>query len=245
MAPKIVLITGGNRGIGRGLVQLYLAKPNHTLIVANRDPEHPTSKSLAEIPKAEGTTLTVVKNDSTVPTDAANMVKHLASLGIDHLDILIANAGVAKLWCKVSEVTADQLQEHFDANVFGFIWLYQATLPLLKKAAKPMWVTIGSSAAFLTNMLPMKNAAYAPTKLVQHWHTKAIHLEEPELIAFPIDPGWVQTDIGNRGADAFGYDQAAISVDQSVQGMIKVIDSATRETHSGKMWVYDGTESPW
>lgn len=150
MVPKIVLITGGNRGIGRGFVELYLARPNHTIIVANRDPEHPTSKSLADLPKAEGTKLLVVKNDATVPTDAADMVRHLASLGIDHLDIVLANAGVCKLWCKVSEVTAEQIQDHVTPNIFGFIWLYQATLPLLKKASKPMWVTNGSSAAFLT-----------------------------------------------------------------------------------------------
>jgi NAD(P)-dependent dehydrogenase (short-subunit alcohol dehydrogenase family) len=45
-------------------------------------------------------------------------------------------------------------------------------------------------------MIPYQNAAYGPTKLVLHWLTKAIHLEEPELTAFPIDPGWVQTDLG-------------------------------------------------
>jgi hypothetical protein len=39
------------------------------------------------------------------------------------------------------------------------------------------------------NFIPMKNAAYAPTKLVQHWLTKAIHTEEPWLTAFPVDPG--------------------------------------------------------
>jgi hypothetical protein len=39
------------------------------------------------------------------------------------------------------------------------------------------------------NMIPMKNAAYAPTKLVQHWLTKAMHLEEPWLATFPVDPG--------------------------------------------------------
>jgi norsolorinic acid ketoreductase len=45
-------------------------------------------------------------------------------------------------------------------------------------------------------MIPFYNAAYGPTKLVLHWLTKAMHMEEPELTAFPIDPGWVQTDIG-------------------------------------------------
>ncbi|KAL9121203.1 MAG: hypothetical protein Q9187_002239 [Circinaria calcarea] len=233
MAPTVVLITGTNRGIGKGLLELYLAKPNHTVIAANRDPNHPTSKVLADLPKAEGTSLLLVKIDATVPTDPADAVKQLASNGIDHLDIIIANAGVAYIWPKVSEVKVEDMQKHTVPNTYGIIWLYQATLPLLKKSKNPM------------DMIPMQNATYAPTKVVLHWLTKAIHLEEPELIAFPIDPGWVQTDIGNRGAEAFGYEKAAITVEQSVTGMIKVIDVAKRETHGGKLWVWDGKQVPW
>lgn len=66
MAPTIVLITGANRGIGKGLLELYLLKPNHLVIAANRDPEDPTSKELGELPTANDTTLLVVKNDATV-----------------------------------------------------------------------------------------------------------------------------------------------------------------------------------
>ncbi|KAL9117322.1 MAG: hypothetical protein Q9187_006142 [Circinaria calcarea] len=95
------------------------------------------------------------------------------------------------------------------------------------------------------DMLPVQNAAYAPTKVVLHWLTKAIHIEEPELTAFPIDPGWVQTDIGNRGAKAFGFEKAALTVEQSVTGMIKIFDVAKRETHGGKLWVWDGRQVPW
>ncbi|AEO67937.1 uncharacterized protein THITE_2089435 [Thermothielavioides terrestris NRRL 8126] len=81
--------------------------------------------------------------------------------------------------------------------------------------------------------------------MATHWLTKAIHTEEPWLTAFPIDPGWVQTDIGQRGAAAFGYEKAAITVEESVNGLIRVIDAATRETHSGVLWKYTGEQSPW
>ncbi|KAL5327874.1 hypothetical protein ACEPPN_005580 [Leptodophora sp. 'Broadleaf-Isolate-01'] len=222
MATTIVLITGANRGIA-----------------GNRDPNHPTSKALLDLPKAEGTTLYIIKIDATVSTDPADAVKHLASLGIDHLDIVIANAGIAYIWPKVSEVKVEDMQKHTIPNTYGIIWLYQATLPLLKKSKSPKWVSIGSSAAFLTN------AAYAPTKVVLHWLTKAIHQEEPELCAFPVDLGWVQTDLGQAGADAFGYEKAAITVEESVSGLIKVIDASSRETHGGKLWVYDGQQVPW
>jgi NADP-dependent 3-hydroxy acid dehydrogenase YdfG len=69
---------------------------------------------------------------------------------IDYIDIVIANAGVAYIWPKVSEVKTEDMQCHIVPNVYGNIWLYQAVLPLLKKGRKKMWISIGSSAAYLT-----------------------------------------------------------------------------------------------
>lgn len=150
MAPTTVLITGANRGIGKGLLELYLAKPNHTVVAANRAPAHATSKALDALPKAEVSSLLIIKIDATVSTDPADAVKQLARRGIDYLDIVIANAGIAYVYPKVSEVKVEDMQKHTIPNTYGVIWLYQATLSLLKKSQKPVWVSMGSSAAFLT-----------------------------------------------------------------------------------------------
>jgi norsolorinic acid ketoreductase len=151
MAPTIVLITGANRGIGRGLLELYLARDNHTVIATVRDPSHATAKELTALPRAEGTSLVVVKLDVTVPSDPAAAVQELSTkYGIDHVDTFIANAGIALKWVKVSEVTPQDLQPHFDVNIYGFVLLFQAFLPALQKSKRPKWVTLGSSAAFLT-----------------------------------------------------------------------------------------------
>lgn len=150
MAPTIILITGANRGIGKGLLQLYLAKPNHTVIVGNRDPDHPTSKELTELPKAEGTSLILLKIDALVRTDPSDAVKSLEAQGIDHVDIIIANAGIKLSGPAVREVESEDIQRHIDVNVYGFLWLFQAFRPVLMKSKAPTWVTIGSSAAFLT-----------------------------------------------------------------------------------------------
>ncbi|KAB8219870.1 NAD(P)-binding protein [Aspergillus novoparasiticus] len=245
MTPTVVLITGASRGIGKGLLELYLAKPNHTVIAANRNPDHPASKALADLPTAEGTILRVIKIDATSAIDSVDAAKELTSQGIGHIDILIANAGIALSWPKVSQVTIEEIQKHVDTNAYGFIRLYQAFLPLLKASHDPKLVTVGSSSAFLTNFIPMRNAAYAPTKLMQHWYTKAISVEEPWLTAFPIDLSWTQTDLGNRGAESFGVEKAALTIEESVRGVLGVIDASTRETHSGKLWKYDGNQEPW
>ncbi|TGO34212.1 hypothetical protein BHYA_0207g00100 [Botrytis hyacinthi] len=168
MAPTIVLISGTNRGTGKGILELYLSKPSHTVIAANRDPNHPSSKALADLPTAEGSSLILVKVDATVSTDALEL-----------------------------------------------------------------------------NQLDMPNSAYAPSKVAVHWLTKAIHREEPTLIAFPIDPGWVQTDLGNIGANHFGFDAAPLGVAECAAGLYKVIAESTRETHGGNLYKWDGEVLPW
>ncbi|KAL3467736.1 NAD(P)-binding protein [Aspergillus heterothallicus] len=264
MSPKVVLITGANRGIGRGLLELYLAKPNHTVIAANRDAGDPTSEEILSLPTAEGTSAKVVQLDMTSATEAAEAAKTLTDEGFNHVDILVANAGVATVFQTLGEVQVEDVRTHFETNVLGFVRVYQAFLGLLKAAKEPRLVTIGSSAAFLTvyysplaneivlelisrseNMVAYPNAAYAPTKLVQHWYTKTVALQEPWLIAFPVDPGFVQTNIGNRAAGLLGLDKASITIEESSRGVFNVIDASRKETHSGKLWKWTGEEEPW
>ena len=60
-----------------------------------------------------------------------------------------------------------------------------------------------------------------------------------------IEDSWVQTEMGNTGAQNLGLEKAEIEVNVSVSGMIKVIDAANRGDTSGKFMLYDGTSKPW
>ena len=144
-----VLISGANRGLGKGLLELFLAKPDHIVIAGNRDVTSASSKSLADIPKGERSKLFVVKIDATVPTDPFEAVEELKKQGIDHLDLVIANAGVARNVPMVRDLQIADLEATMVPNVYGVVSLYQATRPFLLKAAKPTWATMGSSAGWL------------------------------------------------------------------------------------------------
>ena len=85
------------------------------------------------------------------PIDAFEAIKTLTSEhNIDHLDVVIANAGVAYTYPKVSELKVSDLQAHIETNVYGAVWLYQATLPLLLKSADAKFIAVGSTAGGLT-----------------------------------------------------------------------------------------------
>ena len=148
MSFNYILISGTNRGIGRGLLQRYLVQPNNVVIAANRNPLHPSSESLKHLPKGEGSRLILIKVDASLEQDAHNAVKELQeSYGINHLDLIIANAGVSNIWPIVAELKITDLEAHMVPNVYGVIWLYQATRSLLKNSNKgPKFVPIGSMA---------------------------------------------------------------------------------------------------
>lgn len=149
MSPTIVLISGASRGLGRALASLYLSRPNHIVIAATRNPTDSPSKSLAELPKGDGSKLIVVKIDSKSESDPAAAIKEIKAQGIDYLDIVIANAGIATVFPAVADVKISDIAEHMAVNTYGVILLYQATAALLRKSANPKWTTMGSSAGLL------------------------------------------------------------------------------------------------
>ena len=187
--------TDTSTGIGRGLVEAYLSRPNNIVVAAVRDPSDPTGKSLNDLPKAPSTSLIIVKISSTSETDAADAVKELETAhNIDSLDIVIANAGIAKIFPRVEDAQTADVLEHYHVNVIGNIILLRAVLPLLKKSQNtPKFITMGSTAGTIGDQekVPVPNAAYGTSKAALNWITKKIHLENEDIIAFPIHPGWV------------------------------------------------------
>ncbi|KAJ9603771.1 hypothetical protein H2200_011957 [Cladophialophora chaetospira] len=254
-----VLISGANRGIGRGLLQRFLIQPNHVVIAANRDPSQPTSQSLNDLPKGEGSRLVIVKIDASSETDASDAIDELQNTyGIDHLDLVIANAGMATIWPTVATLKIADLQAHMEANAYGVITLYQATRSLLKQCDKePKFIPIGSKAGCMKDQPPVPNSAYGPTKAVVNWLTVRIHAEEEWLTTFTVHPGLVDTDLGSTGVrwltqesglesiKNFDMEKMMISVDQSCDGIVKVASEFGRDKYGGKLVSYEGEIIDW
>jgi len=50
-----------------------------------------------------------------------------------------------------------------------------------------------------------------------------MNTEEEKPNAFVLSPGWVQTDLGNAGAKAFGFEEAPVTLEESCNAMVKLI----------------------
>ncbi|KAH6628934.1 hypothetical protein F5144DRAFT_329224 [Chaetomium tenue] len=241
MAPTTILVTGANRGLGLGLIKKYLAVPNHIVIAANRDPSHPTSQALADLPKGDGSKLIVVKYDAGVEGAAFDALEQARGQGVTHLDVVVANAGIAKLYPLVKDAKRSDLLEHYHVNVLGPVELYQATRDLLEKSSgKPVFAILGSGAGALGRQPPVPNAAYGPSKAAVTWYGVRLNAEDEWLNTFVIDPGWVQTDMGNAAANLWGIPAAPTTEEDSVNGIFNLVTTGTKEKYGGKVVLYTG-----
>ncbi|KAK1991705.1 NAD(P)-binding protein [Colletotrichum falcatum] len=247
MTSHFVLITGGNRGLGQGLVRRFLEQANNAVIAAVRDPAHATSRSLADLPKGEGSSLIVVKYDAAVEQDAFRLAEELRQKHeVDHLDVVVANAGIANAHPLVKDVKREEVQEHVNVNTYGVVSLYQATRDLLRRSTgEPMFVPVGSDAGSLGGQPPVPNAAYGASKGMLNWYGVRINAEDEWLNTFILVPGFTQTEMGNKGARTFGLNEAPVGVEECVNGMYRVITTATKEKYGGRMVRYTGEIRPW
>ncbi|KAI0416750.1 NAD(P)-binding protein [Xylaria grammica] len=230
---QVIVITGAGRGLGNALARAYLARPNHTVIGSIRDDAAPGVAELKASPKGDGSRLIFVKIDGSSTTDAANAVKAIEAEGIQHIDVLIANAGVSPPLEPIETVDIGTLSSAFQVNTIAPLTLYQACHELLKKS---------SNANGKTYVAP----SYCISKAALNWITLAAHCSNPWLTSIAINPGLVATDMGNKTAKYLGLEKAPWTPEQSAEKVINIIDNSSREKYSGKFVdAITGNEFPW
>nr|XP_019010248.1 uncharacterized protein I206_04716 [Kwoniella pini CBS 10737]OCF49029.1 hypothetical protein I206_04716 [Kwoniella pini CBS 10737] len=219
--------------IGLGLFKQYAAREGYTVIGTIL----PLAEKIPEIPIGKGSKAIIVNMDVTDVQSPKRAIEELETkYGINQIDIAISNAGILtlKAMSRIENIDPQEFEDHWRVNVKGYLLFFQASLELLKSGSK--FIFISSSAAILDRIPDKQNVCYGITKIGATYLARYAHFEHPDLIIFPICPGWVATGMGNLTAQHRGWDKAPVTVEQSASGLIKVIDEATRETHSGKPW---------
>jgi norsolorinic acid ketoreductase len=244
MASQKWLITGANRGIGLEFVKQLAQRKNLILFATARNPEKATELNALA---AANPNVHVLKLETTSPADATALATAIDKTEGEGLDVVIANAAIANNWQKVTEVDIASLEEHYRVNVGGTLILLKAVYPLLLKRQTRKFVAISTLAASMTNFFEaVTGSVYGSSKAALNYVIKSIAAElGPQgFIAFPLNPGVVDTEMGRGASDTFGWGEIPLKAPETVSGMLKVIDSATKE-QSGQFWSYDGTQLAW
>ncbi|KAJ7119240.1 aflatoxin biosynthesis ketoreductase nor-1 [Mycena crocata] len=240
----IYLVTGANRGIGYGLAAALAARPNAIVFAGARDPASQSLKDLSA----------KYSNVHPVKFTAADVADNKAAIAdiektAGQLDVIIANAGIAKHHGPLATAPLSEFRDHWEVNTLGTVVLFQAAHKLLlaSPTGKPTFAYISSGLGSISAHMPGLYSPYGSSKAAANFLVKALASEHPTLIVFAISPGWVATDLGNRGARASGLPGAPVTVEDSVEGIMSRIDGATVEKSSGRFWNYKATHdgNPW
>ncbi|WP_369227494.1 SDR family oxidoreductase [Streptomyces sp. R39] len=196
------LITGANKGIGRETARRLVAA-GHTVYVGARDAER--GRRAAEELGARFVLLDV--------TDDASVEAAAGKIEADGgLDVLINNAGIEPRNADNSvptarTVTADQMRNTFETNLFGVVRVLHAFLPLLERSAAPVVVNVSSGLASLTALSDPDHPAhfypgiaYPASKTALNMLTVQFAKAFPALRINSVEPGFTKTDLnGNTG----------------------------------------------
>jgi NAD(P)-dependent dehydrogenase (short-subunit alcohol dehydrogenase family) len=242
MSSQVWLVSGANRGIGLEFVKQISSRKDVVVFATARNPAKATE--LNEL-ASKNPNIHLLQLESTSAADATTAALQIEKIA-GGLDVVIANAGIANNWQDIIDVDIASFQEHLQVNVVGTLILFKAMYPLLLKRHTRKFIAISTLAASFKNMLPIQGTVYGASKVGLNWVTKSIHNElgSKGFIAFPLNPGAVDTDMGKSASDKFGWGDLPLKAPESVAGMLKIIDQATSE-QSGRFLSYDGAELEW
>ena len=179
IADKSVLVTGGNRGIGRALVAEALRRGATRVYVGTRKPVADSDARITPVP------LDV--------TNAAQIQQAVVDVGT--LDVLVNNAGIA-LYDDLSDRGA--LEQHLAVNLYGTYSVIQAFLPLLSSSKGAVINNLSVNALAPLPLIP----AYSMSKAAAFSLTQSLRtlLAERGVTVHAILTGIVDTDM-TRGLD--------------------------------------------
>lgn len=154
------------------------------------------ARGLLDVPTGANTKVILAKIDSSSRTDPYDAVKDIQSQGIEHIDVVISSAGIAKL-NTIEDMPLEEYEEVLQINAISVMLLYKATLPLLHKAAHPArFVFISAAGGSLNDMqkYPYPNASYGSSKALANYLVVKMGMENDWLITLCIHPGFVVPD---------------------------------------------------
>lgn len=185
---KTVLITGATSGIGRATAEAF-AKAGYNLALCGRREE-----KLAEI--KEGlhlqnvdvyTFALDVTNRVMVEEKIAEMFTH-----VDHIDVLVNNAGLARGLDKYQESSIDDVEEMIDTNLKGIMYVTRAVLPSMLERNTGHVINMGSTAGIYAYAM---GAAYCATKAAVKTFSDGLRIDtiDSDVKVTTIQPGIVET----------------------------------------------------
>jgi 3-oxoacyl-[acyl-carrier protein] reductase len=188
---RVVVVTGGSRGIGRAIAMQF-AKEKANLIIAHFDPDESAVQETVKMVQEMGATAESHKVDVSNRDDVVALFKDLTSR-FGRVDVLINNAGITRdnLLLRMAEKDWDMV---LNVNLKSVFNCTQAALrPMLKNRAGAI-VNIASVVGQIGNA---SQANYSASKAGIMGFTKSIAREiaSRNITVNAVAPGYIETEM--------------------------------------------------
>ncbi len=189
---KVILITGGSKGIGYGIAEVLLDQ-GAKVAITSRSLGAAESAAQALRKSGKGEVLALASDVTDLASEAAAVAAVKARFG--RLDVLVANAGVGHFE-KIQDMTSDQWNQTIDTNLTGVFNSVKASLEEVI-STKGYIITIASLAG--TNFFA-RGTAYNASKFGLVGFTQALMLDlrQEGVKVSTIMPGSVATYFNNH-----------------------------------------------
>jgi NAD(P)-dependent dehydrogenase (short-subunit alcohol dehydrogenase family) len=175
---SVVLVTGGNRGLGKALVQAFLDAGARKVYVGSRTPI-----------KTSDPRLQPIKLDITNAQDVA-----AAAETCQDVTILMNNAGVAALTSLLTAPLADEARQLMETNYFGTLAMVQAFASHLQQNGGGAIVNMLSVASWFATPI---STSYSASKYAALALTQGIRIElrSQGTLVIAVHAGYIDTDM--------------------------------------------------
>jgi NAD(P)-dependent dehydrogenase (short-subunit alcohol dehydrogenase family) len=186
---RVSLVSGASRGIGAEIARELAVDHDFLVFAGARNPN--------DVERAEGIEPVRLDVTNQATIDAAH---DRLETDAGRLDVLVNNAGITGPWSETAaEEDLEQAHAVLETNLFGAWRLTQTMLPLLRRSDDGRIVNVSSGAGQLSDM----NGGYPSYRISKaglNALTRILSNEESGIRVNSMCPGWVQTDMGGRGA---------------------------------------------
>ena len=193
----VIVVTGGNRGIGFEICRQLTAREARVVLTARK-----RTAGEAAVKKLAGGKHAAAFHPLDV-TDGKSIerLSEFLKETYGHIDVLINNAGIiAEGEAPALKVDLATVRETLETNALGPLHLAQNLVPLLKSGSSPRVVNMSSGMGALADNYG-GHAAYRMSKTLLNAVTAILAAELAGTIAVnSVCPGWVKTDMGGRNA---------------------------------------------
>jgi short-subunit dehydrogenase len=190
---KIIVVTGGGSGIGRGLVVKLVSKGARVAALdINEDTLNETREMAGENKDKVSTHLVNVADEEAVQALPAQVIE-------DHgaVDGLINNAGIIQPFVRVNDLEMEAIARVMKVNFYGPIYMIKAFLPYLLERPEAHIVNVSSMGGFFP--VPGQTL-YGASKAAVKLLTEGLYSEltETRVNVTVVFPGAIATNISQN-----------------------------------------------